>query len=187
LKIVVGLGNPGASYARTKHNVGFWVVDRLAQSLNADMSRSKFQAHYAESTVQSEKIVLLKPHTYMNLSGQAVREAVDWYKCVAQDVIVVYDDMDLPAGSLRLRSKGSAGGHNGMKSLIQHLGGSDFPRVRIGVGRPEASRIVIDHVLSPFSKEDKAQVDQAVERAHDAILLACRESFDLAMNRFNGE
>ena len=136
MKLFVGLGNPGAEYAKTKHNVGFMLADKLAEKLAADNWREKFNALVAETFLDGEKILIVKPQTFMNLSGEAVAPIMNFYKICAEDLIVAHDDMDLPLGMIRLRPKGSGGGHHGIESIIRHLGEENFPRVRIGVGRP---------------------------------------------------
>ncbi|WP_026974432.1 aminoacyl-tRNA hydrolase [Alicyclobacillus contaminans] len=187
MKVIVGLGNPGDKYAATKHNVGFWVVDELARRWNTPVSREKFHALVGETRVAGEKVLLCKPLTFMNLSGESVREVVAFYSELtpAADVWIIYDDMDFPPGQVRLRQKGSAGGHNGMKSIIQHLGGDVFPRLRVGIGRPEAEQTVVHHVLSPFSSPVLPVVQEAVQRAADAVDFALHHGFEMAMNRYN--
>lgn len=187
MKLVVGLGNPGQQYERTRHNAGFWVVDELCAKLGVACTKAKWKALVGETRVGTERVVVAKPQTYMNLSGESVRAILDYYTEIVpeSDVIVVYDDMDFPVGQLRLREKGSAGGHNGVKSIIQHAGTQLFPRVRLGIGRPESQADVIHYVLSPFAKADQPLVTQVVERAAQAIQFAVEHSFTLAMNRYN--
>jgi peptidyl-tRNA hydrolase, PTH1 family len=185
MKIFVGLGNPGREYAGTRHNIGFEVIDEAARAFGVDVAKSKFQALYGEGLFRGEKIVLVKPMTFMNLSGQAVRALADWYKPAVEDLIILYDDMDLPPGALRLRIKGSSGGHNGIKSIIAHLGTQEFYRMRIGIGRPAPGRDVISHVMSRFGKEERPLMDQTVKRAVEALECIVTEGFQKAMNRFN--
>jgi PTH1 family peptidyl-tRNA hydrolase len=187
MKVVVGLGNPGETYARTRHNIGFWVIDALAERLGVRCDREKWKSLVAEARVGQEKVWLVKPQTYMNLSGEAVRELVQFYGQLnpAEDLILAYDDMDFPLGTLRLRQKGSAGGHNGVKSVIQCLGTEVFPRVRLGIGRPKPGHDVIQHVLSPFDADELDQAQEMARRAAEAIEFALTHSFTLAMNRFN--
>lgn len=184
-RIVAGLGNPGPRYAATRHNIGFVVVDALGEKMGLKVEKSGFQALYAEGKLGSERVVLLKPQTYMNLSGEAVGAALRWYKGTPADLMVVYDDLDLPPGKIRLRLEGSSGGHNGMKSIIQHLGTQEFPRIRLGVGRPAPGWEVPDWVLSPFCEEERPLMADAVARAVDAIEVAVRLGFAAAMNRYN--
>lgn len=188
MKVIVGLGNPGPKYKDTRHNVGFEVVDEVAKQLGVRVEKERWQAQTGEGVVAGQKVLLVKPLTFMNLSGASVSQIVKFYQDlnVGSDLIVVYDDMDFPVGHLRLRENGSAGGHNGMKSIIQSIGTSDFPRVRVGIGRPDPERTVIDHVLTPFHKADRPLVQRVTERAADAALFACEHGFALAMNRFNG-
>lgn len=190
--LIVGLGNPGAKYDRTRHNIGFEIVDALAKSYPgvAIAENKRFQGLTGEFRSGMERVVLLKPTTFMNNSGQAVRAVLDWYKLAPESVLVVYDDMDLPTGKLRLRLSGSAGGHNGMKSIIAHLGTKEFPRLRVGIGSTdkaeEGDRAVVSHVLGRFSPEDRKIVDAVIPMAVDAIDLSLRKGFERAMNLYNG-
>lgn len=187
MKLIVGLGNPGKQYERTRHNVGFAVVDEVAKILSAPEYRSKFKGLLAETVVHHEKVFLLKPQTFMNLSGESVREAVSFFSelKVDADVWVAYDDMDFPVGTVKLRGFGSAGGHNGMKSIIHCLQTDAFPRIRVGVGRPQPGIDVISHVLGHFSKADASSAKEAVQRAAESIVFALENNFDAAMNQFN--
>ena len=186
MKIFVGLGNPTPEYAATKHNVGFMLADRLADKLDVFTWRDKFNALVAETFLDGEKILLVKPQTFMNLSGEAVAPLMNFYKLDAADLIVAHDDMDLPIGTIRLRPKGSGGGHHGIESIIQHLGGEqNFPRVRIGVGRPPQNWSVNSHVLSPFTPEDADKISVALDELVPAVLCIFREGIDVAMNKFN--
>lgn len=192
-QLIVGLGNPGPEYANTRHNFGFMVVDRLAQRWGIPLVTEKqFQGSYGEGWALGGKRRLLKPETYMNRSGQSVRAVLDWYKLDPSAVLVIYDDMDLPLGRLRLRGSGSAGGHNGMKSLIHHLGGEAFPRLRLGVGKPKAAsssreggQAVIDHVLGKFTPQEKDLVEAVLNAAVAAVECYLQEGLATAMNRFN--
>lgn len=188
LKVIVGLGNPGERYDKTKHNVGFWLIDELARRANVPCTKNKWKALVGECRIGGEKVLLCKPQTFMNLSGESLRAIADFYGDVdtEQDVWVVYDDMDFSIGQYKLREKGSAGGHNGIRSVIQHLGSDKFPRVRVGIGRPEDQLPVIDYVLTPFVSSEAPLVTKAVASAADAIEFALQNSFSLAMNRFNG-
>lgn len=166
MKIIIGLGNPGQEYARTRHNVGFMVLDRLKRELDNPNSKNRFKAEIIEGWRNGEKLTLVAPQTYMNLSGQAVREVKQWHHVENEDLLVVYDDMDLPFGTLRMRASGSAGGHNGLKSISEQLGTRDVPRLRIGIGRGRSS---INHVLSRFSPEETAALPEVIERAAAAV------------------
>ncbi|MCF8566301.1 aminoacyl-tRNA hydrolase [Alicyclobacillus tolerans] len=187
MKIVIGLGNPGDKYHNTKHNVGFWAIDVLSARLSTPCTQQKWKSLVGECRIGVEKVILCKPQTFMNLSGEALREVIRFYSGIEPetDVILLYDDMDFPPGTVKLREKGSAGGHNGVKSIMAHLGTEVFPRVRMGIGRPEPGRPVIQHVLSPFPAEQQKLVEQAAQRAAEAVHFALEHSFTLAMNRFN--
>ncbi len=185
MKWIVGLGNPGTEYANTRHNVGFMVIDELARRHGSDVSGSKCKARTGEVRIQGEKVALLKPMTYMNLSGESVRAFMDYYKVKLEDLIVVYDDLDTEVGRIRLRYQGSAGGHNGIKSIIQHTGTQTFNRVRIGISRPKPGIVISDYVLSPFAKAEQAEVRRMVEEACDAIEYAVSHTFEQTMAKFN--
>ncbi|MEL6938965.1 MAG: aminoacyl-tRNA hydrolase [Cyanobacteria bacterium J06598_1] len=191
-RLIVGLGNPGAKYDRTRHNIGFEIVDALAKSFPgvALAGNKRFQGETGEFRSAGDRIVLLKPTTYMNKSGQSVRAVLDWYKLEPAAVLVVYDDMDLPVGKLRMRLSGGAGGHNGMKSIIAHLGTKEFPRLRIGVGSADKSGdpdgAVVSHVLGRFAPEDRKIVDAVIPMSVDAIDLGLRKGVERSMNLYNG-
>ena len=183
VKIIVGLGNPGQEYAATRHNIGFMVIDRLKRELHAIETRKRFRAEIAEAFVDGEKLVLMKPQTYMNLSGIAAREAAQWYKASAEDILVVVDDIELPFGASRLRAGGSSGGHNGLKSIAAELGSDQYPRLRLGVGRGggDARR----QVLSRFSKEEEQDLPEIIATGAECVLLWRAEGVISAMNRCN--
>ena len=185
MKLIVGLGNPGSEYAKTKHNVGWMFVDRMAERIGATGWKEKEKGMVAEGRVGAEKVLLVKPMTYMNNSGECVGPLMRWYKLGPEDVLVVHDDMDIPAGTIRIRKKGSAGGHNGIKSLIAHIGSEKFIRVRIGIGRPLPVRTVINHVLEPFAAEDVPRIAEAIEYLQPAVDCIINEDVDMAMNRYN--
>ena len=184
--LIVGLGNPGEKYENTRHNVGFQVVDELAERQNAPVQKLKFKALTNLLTISGEKVLVMKPVTYMNLSGEAVHPAADFYKIPPERILVISDDTALDLGKLRIRTKGSAGGHNGLKNIIQHLGTDQFPRVRVGVGqKPHPDYDLADWVLGKFQGEAKKVMDEAVKRAADAVECILKEGADRAMNRFN--
>ena len=186
MKLFAGLGNPGREYAATKHNVGFMLADALADRLSAPDWREQFRALVTAAYVDGEKILLVKPQTFMNLSGEAVRPLMDYYRLTVDDLIVAHDDMDIPLGTIRLRPKGSSGGHRGVGSIIEHLGGaSNFSRVRIGVGRPPEHWSVNSHVLSPFNDDDAKLIGAAIEQLVPAVLTIVTDGIDVAMNKFN--
>lgn len=185
MKVIVGLGNPGFQFKKTRHNVGFMVIDDLSGRLNVKVKENKFNALFGSTTVQGDKVALLKPQTYMNNSGEAVRAFLDYYDVPTEDLVVVYDDLDLPTGKIRLRQKGGSGGHNGVKSLIAHLGSKEFNRIRIGINHPERDKDVIDYVLKPFSKDEKDDVANAVSRASDACRKSVHMPFLEVMNEYN--
>ncbi|TDQ34227.1 aminoacyl-tRNA hydrolase [Aureibacillus halotolerans] len=185
MKCIVGLGNPGARYEFTRHNIGFMVIDELAKRHGSTLKKQKYNGVYDKVFVQNESLLLVKPLTFMNLSGECVRPLLDFYSLETDDVLVVYDDMDLETGRIRLRLQGGAGGHNGMKSLISHLGTKSFKRIRMGVGRPQGHMPVIDYVLQPFEPNEQAAIDNAVAHAADACEEWANTEFDQVMNRFN--
>lgn len=185
MKIIVGLGNPGQQYSSTRHNVGFMAVDELAKRLGiSDTWRNKFDALVAEYRGE-ESIVLVKPQTFMNLSGRSVQSILHWFKVLPPDVIVVYDDLDLPIGRIRIRTKGGAGGHRGIASLIENLSNDSFNRIRIGIGRPPEYMATADFVLSRFTKEENALMEPAIVRASEAVEVAIKHGMTKAANDFN--
>ena len=184
--LIVGLGNPGDKYENTRHNVGFMTVDILAERLRIPVQKLKYKALTNTAELGGQKVLLMKPVTYMNLSGEAVRQAADFYKIPPERVLVISDDVSLPVGKLRIRAGGSAGGHNGLKNIIAQLGSDRFPRVKIGVGeKPHPDYEMADWVLSKFTGEDKKAIDAAILRAADAVECLLKEGPDRAMNRFN--
>ena len=183
--IIVGLGNPVDKYAKTRHNVGFNVIDLLAKEYSIDVSKIKHKALTGEGRVGTEKVILVKPITYMNLSGESVADICNYYNIDLENLIVIYDDIDLDIGKIRIRKKGSGGTHNGMRSIIKCLGSNEFPRVRVGISRPQNGQDLADFVLSRFSKEDEKNLQESYEHAVAAVDCAIRENLDLAMNRYN--
>ena len=183
MKIVIGLGNPGREYVATRHNVGFMVVGRVARLVGAPEPKRRFRSELTEGVIDGEKLILVAPQTYMNLSGHAVREVVNWYRVPLDDVLIVLDDLDLPFGTLRLRGRGSAGGHRGLESIIEQLGTDAVPRLRFGIGRGRSEAIA--HVLARFSEEEARRLPEVIDRAADAVLLWAREGLTVAMNAVN--
>lgn len=186
MKIIVGLGNPGKQYEATRHNIGFHVIDELSKRLDIPLIQSKFNGMYGIGHVGTEKVMLLKPLTYMNLSGECIVPMMDYYEVNDDEIVVIYDDLDLQVGKLRLRQKGSAGGHNGIKSIIQHLGSQEFNRIRIGVDRPKNGMKVPDYVLSNFSEDEKIEMMHAVKNSANACEDWVTKKFLDVMNTYNG-
>ena len=184
MKIVVGLGNPGDEYINTRHNMGFKVIDSLAKTLETDVKKRKFGARFGSGEFADKKLILLKPWQYMNRSGQAVATAVGFYKLSAVDLLVITDDMDLEPGRIRIRAKGSAGGHNGLADIIEKLGTNEFSRCRIGIGRSREEDAV-DHVLDKPAKEEEPLLADAIERARKAVLCWIEYGTEKTMNEFN--
>ncbi len=185
--LVVGLGNPGKEYTRTRHNCGFRAIDALAEHLGCKIDKSKFQGLYGQTDYNAKRLYLLKPLTFMNLSGHSVLQLSAYFNIPPQRIIVLFDDISLPVGRLRVRANGSAGGHNGIKSLIAELGSSDFPRVKIGVGaKPEPERDLADWVLSSFSTSEEKELSSALENAAQATLCLIENGVQEAANRYNG-
>lgn len=185
--LIVGLGNPGKEYVHTRHNCGFLAIDLLAQKLGCKIDKSKFQGLYGQTVYQGSKLFLLKPMTYMNLSGRSVLQLSAYYNIPPERIIVLFDDISLPPGRLRIRGDGSAGGHNGIKSIIQELGSQDFPRVKIGVGaKPNPQQDLADWVLSGFNASEKKALDAALDKAAEAALCVMEKGVSEAANRYNG-
>jgi len=184
MKLIVGLGNPGKPYERTRHNIGFRVADELSRRWQIPVTRQRFSGHAGSGLAQGQQVLLLKPATFMNLSGRSVREAMTFHKIAPEDLLVVADDLALPLARLRIRGRGSAGGHNGLASIVAELGSEEFARLRIGIAWVEGQRMV-SHVLGEFSPEEEPQVTQAVARAADVAECWLTEDVQAAMNKFN--
>lgn len=186
--LIVGLGNPGGKYEHTRHNVGFDVAEIISQKLNLPINRSKCQAQVGEGSYEGQRVVLARPQTYMNLSGVSVQALAHWYKTPPENILVIYDDVDLPPGKLRIRHSGSAGTHNGMRSIVEQLGTESFPRIRVGIGdRPEGWELA-DWVLSHYeTKEERQAAFDAYMAAADAALCVLKEGVEAAMRKFNGK
>ena len=184
--LIVGLGNPGRQYEATRHNMGFDVIDKLVEEYNVPQSGVKFNAMYGKGRIGGQSVILMKPLSYMNLSGGPIQEMSSYFKIDPEtEMIVVYDDIDLDPGQLRIRKKGSAGGHNGIKHIIQQLGTQHFVRIKVGVGAKPKGWDLADHVLGRFDKDDRALVEEAQERACKAVELILTDSVDAAMNEYN--
>lgn len=185
MKLIVGLGNPGKNYVGTKHNVGFEVIDLVAKGIGTNVNKTKHRAMVGDGFIGSEKVVLLKPQTFMNLSGESVKEAAVFYKIPIEDIVIIYDDTSLPVGATRIREKGSAGGHNGMKNIIAHLGTDNFTRIRVGIGAKPNGWDLADYVLSRFNKDDEPVILAGYERAAKAVEILVKEGTQAAMNKTN--
>lgn len=183
--LIVGLGNPEEEYSKTRHNMGFNTINKISQQYNIEVKQNKFQALYGSGMIEKEKVILLKPQTYMNLSGNSVKEVVDFYKIEKEKILVIYDDMDIEPGKIKIRKKGSSGGHNGMKSIIQMIGTEEFPRIRIGIGRPAHSGDEINHVIGAIPEDEIPLLDKGIEKAKDAVIEILKNGVDIAMNKFN--
>ena len=184
--LIVGLGNPEAEYGKTRHNMGFNTINKIATKYNIDVTKTKFQGLNGTGIIEGKKVVLLKPQTYMNLSGESVREVLDYYKVdETSELIVIYDDISLNPGQLRIRLKGSAGGHNGIKNIIQHLGGSEFLRIKVGVGEKPKGYDLADYVLGHFSKEEESEMESSKKRAAEAAAMMVSGDVEKAMNEYN--
>ncbi|WP_297666092.1 aminoacyl-tRNA hydrolase [uncultured Streptococcus sp.] len=187
-KLIVGLGNPGDKYFETKHNVGFMLVDKMCKELNLKFTADKiFQAEIASTFLNGEKVYFVKPTTFMNESGKAVHALLTYYGLDIDDLLVIYDDLDMEVGKIRLRTKGSAGGHNGIKSIIKHIGTQEFKRVKIGIGRPKNNMSVINHVLGKFDQEDYISILNTLEKVDSAVNHYLQtENFEQTMQQYNG-
>ncbi|MBQ8742009.1 MAG: aminoacyl-tRNA hydrolase [Clostridia bacterium] len=184
--IVVGLGNPGKEYTYNRHNAGFMCMDVICSKYGARVDKSKFKALVGECTVAGKRVLLMKPQTFMNNSGEAIREAADFYNVPAENIIVIFDDISIGVGSMRIRRKGSAGGHNGIKSVIEHLSTNEFPRIKIGVGeKPSPEYDLIKWVLGNIPEEDRKKVSEVYSKAADALETMLSGNIDTAMNKFN--
>lgn len=185
MKIIIGLGNPDREYEGTRHNVGFSVIYNISDAYNIRVDTKKHRALIGKGVIEGEKVILAMPMTYMNLSGESVRELVNYYKCSAEDIIVIYDDISLDVGKLRIRTKGSAGGHNGIKNIIAQLGTDVFTRIKVGVGEKPPKMDLADYVLGHFTKEEQPVIRESADRARQAVAVILTEGTERAMNRFN--
>ena len=183
--LIVGLGNPESEYAHTRHNMGFDTINELAKNNNINITKTKFKALYETGIIQNEKVILLKPQTYMNLSGEAIKEARDFYNVKLEEIIVIYDDIDIEKGKIKLRKKGGPGSHNGMKSVVQELNTTDFIRIRVGIGQPEFKSDMINYVIGKVPEEEQKILQQGTKKAAEAIEEILKNGIDIAMNKFN--
>ena len=186
LTVIVGLGNPGNKYENTRHNVGFRVIDILSQKHGIKVDRLRHKALIGDGSIKEERVLLVKPQTFMNLSGECVRDIAEWYKLPAENIIVIYDDVDLPVGTVRIRPKGSSGTHNGMKSVIYQLQSDEFPRIRIGIGKAPEGWDLADYVLSRFGGNESEMIGKSIEKAADAVAAMITDGVAAAMNLYNG-
>ena len=184
-RVIVGLGNPGSQYAQTRHNAGFWFVDRIAEDHSITLTRRHRSALIGEGVIEGHSVVIAKPRTFMNNSGQAIAYLLARYKVSPQELLVVHDDLALPLGKVRLRPGGSAGGHKGMVSIIEGVGTQDFPRLRLGIGQPTEGSDQVQYVLSPMSEDERKATDEAIGRAAQAVFTLLAEGITVAMNRLN--
>ena len=181
--LIVGLGNPEEDYSNTRHNMGFYTINKISKEYDIEVNKKKFKGLYGTGMIEGEKVILLNPQTFMNLSGESVKEVVDFYKIENDDIIVIYDDMDVDLGAIKIRKKGGPGSHNGMKSVVQYLG-TDFARIRVGIGKPEDNDF-IRHVIGPIPEEEKEILDKSTTAAKDATVEIIKSGVDNAMNKFN--
>lgn len=183
--LIVGLGNPEPEYSKTRHNMGFDVINKLAKKYEIELSRSNYQAIFGNGIVEGEKAIFVKPQTFMNASGESIKKYVDFYKIPLEKVLVIYDDMDTDVGKIRVRAKGGAGSHNGMKSVVEELGSENFPRIRVGIGRPKDEFDRIDYVIGAIPDEEYIQLQKGQDKAVEAIICYIKQGIDDAMNKFN--
>jgi PTH1 family peptidyl-tRNA hydrolase len=183
--IIIGLGNPGREYQATRHNIGFDVITRLSDDYGIPLDFKKHKAICGKGMIEGEKVILAQPQTYMNLSGESVRELMDFYKVSNNEIIIIYDDISLEVGQLRLRGKGSAGGHNGIKSIIQHLGTDEFPRIKFGVGDKPKGWDLADYVLGRFPEDEQSIVRDTIKKSSEAVKVILKDGMEAAMNVYN--
>lgn len=183
--LIIGLGNPEADYANTRHNMGFNVINKLAEKYNIEVKKSKFKALFGSGEIEGQKVILAKPQTFMNLSGEAVVQFVNFYKIPEENILVIYDDVDTEPGKIRIRKFGSAGTHNGMKSIVEMLNNIKFPRIRIGIGKPHGQKDMVAHVIGGIEEEDRKLLEEGVNKATEAVIETMKNGLDLAMNKYN--
>ena len=183
--IIVGLGNPEPEYSNTRHNMGFDTINKIAKKYNIEFSKTNFKGIYGTGIIEGEKVILLKPQTFMNLSGESIKEIIDFYKLNTDNLIIIYDDIDIEPGIIKLRKTGGPGTHNGMKSVIKEIGTEKFPRVRVGIGKPEHKGDLINYVIGKIPEEDKKILEKSTDIARDAVIEIIKSGIDKAMNCFN--
>ena len=183
--LIVGLGNQEEEYSNTRHNMGFDTVNKIAKDYDIEINKNKFKGIYGTGIIENEKVILLKPQTYMNLSGESIIEAIKFYKIDTNKIIVIYDDIDVKPGKIKIRKKGGPGSHNGMKSVINSLGSQEFSRIRVGIGTPEHKNDMINYVIGKVPKEELEQLDEGTSTAKEAVTEIIKNGIDIAMNKFN--
>lgn len=183
--LIAGLGNPEPEYFRTRHNMGFDVVNQIAEENDIKINRTKFEALYGTGNIQGEKVIVVKPQTYMNLSGKSIVKFIDFYKIPLENIIVIFDDMDIEKGIIKIRKKGGPGTHNGMKSVVNSLGSEDFARVRVGIGRPKQEEDIINYVIDKITDDEYELIKKGIEKATKAVEEILKSDIDMAMNKYN--
>lgn len=183
--LIVGLGNPEEDYSKTRHNMGFNTINKIAKEYNIEVNKKKFDALYGEGFIENEKVILLKPQTYMNLSGKSIVQVVNFYKIPVENIFVIYDDIDVEPGKIKIRKKGSSGSHNGMKSVVTELQTEDFARIRVGIGKPAYKDDMINYVIGAIPEGEKNILDEGTTKAEKAMISIIKDGIDMAMNKFN--
>ena len=183
--LIVGLGNPEQDYSKTRHNMGFNAINKIAQEYGIEMNKKKFDSLYGEGIIENQKVILLKPQTYMNLSGKAILQVVNFYKIDIENICVIYDDMDIEPGKIKIRKKGGAGSHNGMKSVVTELNSEEFTRIRVGIGTPKFKGDSINYVIGAIPEDEINILDEGVTKAKDAMISILKDGIDITMNKFN--
>ena len=183
--LIVGLGNPEPDYSKTRHNMGFDVINKIAKKYEIELTRTKFDGIYGSGIIEEEKVILLKPQTFMNLSGKSIKQFVDFYKIPLENVLVIYDDMDIEIGTIKLRKKGGPGTHNGAKSVVHELSSEDFPRIRVGIGKPVDEYDAVDYVIAKLDDEIYKKLEIGINKASEAVEEFLKNGIDIAMNKYN--